>query len=343
MRKRVTLKDIAREAGVHVSTVSRALDPGSKTSLTDDVEKKIRKIATRLGYRPNRIAAGLRTNRSMSIGLIIPDITNTLFPPLVRGVESVLEPAGYTTILVNTDNNLDRERRQIEVLREHGVDGIISGAAELKDPGLAEAAAQGLPVVTVNRRLEKSPVPYVINDESDGFRMLVEHLVHLGHQHLAYISGPLELSTGVGRYRALKENCAILNLKLDDDVIEVASRYDEAEGQRCAKALLARKPQTTAILCANDRLAIGAYAGLGELNLRVPKDVSVTGFNDNPMLGLIPPGLTTIRVEQFEAGRACAEILLTAIRGDRQGSVGTVLPVEMIVRQSTAPPRPTAE
>src|SRR5262245_19708085 len=106
LRKRVTLKDIAHEAGVHVSTVSRALDPSSKTSLTDDVEKKVRKIAMRLGYRPNRIAAGLRTNRSMSVGIIIPDITNTLFPPLVRGVESVLEPLGYTSIVVNTDNNV---------------------------------------------------------------------------------------------------------------------------------------------------------------------------------------------------------------------------------------------
>lgn len=336
MKSNVTLKHIAKAAGVHVSTVSRALDPNSKTPLTNEVTERIKQIAADLGYRPNRLAAGLRTRRTMSVGVMIPDVTNTLFPPLIRGIESVLEPLGYTSILVNSDEDLERERRQIEVLREHGVDGIISGAAHRDDPALATVARQGLPVVTMNRKLDNSEVPYVINDEDAGFKMLVNHLASLGHSRLGYISGPLDLSTGIARLEAFKRNCTALGIRLDDADIVVAKRYDESEGRDCAKKLLSRSLGITALVCANDRLAIGAYEGLRDLGIKVPQDISVTGFNDNPMLELIPPKLTTVRIQQFKAGAACATMLLKVIAGEVAGPVGTILPVELVVRESTA-------
>lgn len=338
MKNRVTLKDIAREAGVHVSTVSRALDPNSKTALTDEVASRIRKVARDLGYRPNKLAAGLRTNRSMSIGVMIPDITNTLFPPIVRGIESVLEPLGYTTILVNTDNIAEREHRLTEVLRERGVDGIISVAALRDDPGIADIIQQGTPVVTLNRKLDCSPVPYVVNDEDHGIRLVLDHLSALGHKTIGHVAGPAELSTGELRARAYTSECIRLGLPESAELIAEARFYDEDEGRRCAIDLLTAHPGITALLCANDRLAIGAYEGIRSLGKQVPDDVSVTGFNDIPMLELIPPKLTTIRVQQFEAGRTGAEMLLSAIRGSKTGAIGTVLPVELVVRESTAKP-----
>lgn len=339
MTNRVTLKDIARKSGVHVSTVSRALDPKSKTSLTNDVTTRVRKIAKELGYRPNKLAAGLRTNRSMSIGVMIPDITNSVFPPIVRGIEAVLEPLGYATIIVNTDNLPDRELRLTEVLREHGVDGIISVAALRNDPGLSDIVRQGTPVITLNRKLDRSPVPYVINEEPAGIRMIIQHLFDLGHRHIAHIAGPKELSTGRTRALAFVESCESLGLIDSSRTVELAKSYDEAEGERCAKKLMKETPSITAIVGANDRLAIGAYSGLEAIDLKVPFDVSVTGFNDMPMLDLVRPKLTTIRVLQYEAGRAGAEMLLKAIRGEAAGAIGTVLPVELKVRDSTTAPR----
>lgn len=339
MTPRVTLKDIARKAGVHVSTVSRALDPNSKTSLSDDVATRVRTAAKELGYRPNRIAAGLRTNRSMSIGVMIPDITNTMFPPIVRGIESVLEPLGYATIVVNTDNLPEREQRLTEVLREHGVDGIISVAALRNDPGLSEIVKQGTPVITLNRKLDRSPIPYVINDEALGIHLILDHLFELGHRRIGHVAGPGDLSTGKGRLLAYREGCEKLGLTKSAELVATASSYDEAEGERCAIKLMQETPAITALVCANDRLAIGAYSGLREIGFKVPDDVSVTGFNDMPMLDLVRPGLTTIRVEQYEAGRAGAELLLKAIRGESPGAVGTILPVGLKIRESTSAPR----
>ena len=337
-KRRVTLKDVAQAAGVHVSTVSRALDPNSTTPLTDEVAARVKKAANDLGYRPNRIAAGLRTNRSMSIGVMIPDITNTIFPPIVRGIESVLEPCGYATILCNTDNQTSREQRLIEVLRQHGVDGIISVAAHRDDPGIAEIVNQGIPFVTLNRRLDRSPVPYVINDEEVGIHLILKHLIELGHARIGHVAGPDELSTGQARSRAFVSGCIAQGFEDSAELVITATRYDEEEGKRCAAELLSAHPEVTALVCANDRLAIGAYSGIRALGRKIPDDVSVTGFNDSPMLELIPPRLTTIRVQQYEAGRTGAEMLLAAIRGEKQGPIGTILPVELIVRESTARP-----
>lgn len=339
LKKRVTLKDVAQAAGVHVSTASRALDPNSKTSLTDTVSEKIKRIANELGYRPNRIAAGLRTNRTMSIGVMIPDITNTIFPPIVRGIESVLEPEGYASIVVNTDNIASREERLMEVLRERGVDGIISAAAHRDDPGLSELVKQGVPFVTINRRVDQPTVPYVAHDEQVGLMLVLRHLFNLGHVHIGHIAGPSDLSTGQERLHAYISGCKSLGLDESATTIKKVDRYTEEEGHRCAVDLMTDYPETTAIVCANDRLAIGAYTGIASMGLNVPADVSVTGFNDSPILEMIPPRMTTIRIQQFEAGRKSAQILLNAIRGENREESGTVLPVKLIVRDSTTAPR----
>lgn len=339
MSKRVTLKDVATAAGVHISTVSRALDPKSKTSLSDEVADRVRRVARDLGYRPNRMAAGLRTSRSMTVGVMIPDITNTIFPPIVRGIEAVLEPEGYASIVVNTDNLPDREIRLMEVLRERGVDGIISGAAHLDDPGVAEAAAQGVPVVTLNRCLQHSLVSYVIHDEEHGVRAVLTHLTGLGHRNVAHIAGPMDLSTGQARAQAYRASCRALGIPEREGALVVAARYDEDEGRRCTIELLKTHPEVTALVCANDRLAIGAYAGCAALGRSVPGDISITGFNDSPMLRYVRPSLTTVRVQQFEAGQAGARLLLSIMEGNASGPIGTVLPVELMIRDSTAAPR----
>lgn len=335
---RVTLKDVAKVAGVHTSTVSRALDPNSRVPLTDEVSARIRKAAKDLGYQPNRIASGLRTNRSLSIGVLISDITNSMFPPIIRGIESVFEPLGYASILYNTDNRVDREKRLLESLWQHGVDGIICATAHREDRGITRTIDRGIPVVTLNRRLDHSPVPYVVNDEEGGINLALRHLFQLGHRRIGHISGPDEVSTGIIRSRAFTSGCMALGLHGSNGMIATAHRYEQDEGKRCATELLTAHPDITALVCANDQLAIGAYSGLGSIGRSVPGDISVTGFNDIPFLNLIPPRLTTVRIRQFEAGCTAAEFLLDMIRGERQEPVGTILPVELMVRDSTAAP-----
>jgi len=339
VKKPVTLKDIARITGVHVSTVSRALDLNGRSALTEDVVQRVRETAQRMGYRPNRLAAGLRTSRTMTVGIIIPDITNAIFPLIVRGVESVLEPLGYASIIVNTDNLVEREARLLDVLRERGVDGIVHAAVLRDDPRIAEVMAEGTPVVTVNRRMDGAGIPAVVNDEEHGISLLMRHLHESGHRRIAHIAGPEAFSTGQARLRAFEGMVAELGLEAPAGTTIQAHRFDEAEGARCTEELLAGGWPFTAILCANDRLALGAIRALQARGLRCPEDVSVTGFNDMPLLDLIPPGLTTVRIAQFKVGQAAAHLMVRMMSGQADGvEPETVMPVELIRRGTVAPP-----
>lgn len=340
MNRRVTLKDIARAAGVHASTASRALDPNRETPISDDVVERVKRVAEQLGYRPNRVAYSLRTQKTMTIGVMIPDITNTIFPPIVRGIESIMEPAGYASIIVNTDGQTERERRLAEILRERGVDGMIHTAALLDDPAIVEAARDGLPIVTLNRKIDDAFIPSVINDEAGGIRAAFELLLGLGHQHIAHLAGPSGLSTGQLRREAFEALSLAAGLAQGALPVVEAVRFDEAEGRRRAREILESYPETTAILCANDLLAIGALEHLRSIGLECPRDVSLTGFNDMPFIDRIPPGLTTLRIQKFEAGRVAAEHLLSMMCGGTDGvPLETVLPVELVQRGSVAPPR----
>lgn len=336
MPRKTTLKDIANATGVHVSTVSRALNPNLSKSLTAEVVERVRAAANEMGYRPNRLASGLRTNRTMSIGIMLPDITNTLFPPIVRGAETVLEARGYTSIIVNTDGDADRAARMLGVLLERGVDGIIDAAVERHDP-LMEDAIKSLPVVTANRRVEQPSLPSATNDDAAGVASIVNHLVDMGHRQIAHIAGPQELSTGKTRLNAFLHAAKARGLNIPQSAIQYAVRFEEEEGRRCTKALLDSGAAFTAIACANDGIAIGAIDAMRSAGLSCPDDISVTGFNDMPFLDRIPPALTTVRVQQFEVGRVAAKLLLELIDAPDTPTKNEVLPVELIKRDSVAP------
>ncbi|SFA70509.1 transcriptional regulator, LacI family [Poseidonocella pacifica] len=340
MNKRATLKDIARETGVHVSTVSRALDPKRDTPLSEDVVVRVRDAAERLGYRPNRIASSLRTRKTMTIGVVIPDITNPIFPPIVRGIESVMEPRGYASIIVNTDSQRGRDKRLIEILLDRGVDGIIHTAVLLEDPTIVKVARSGLPVITLNRKIEGTGIPYLINDEEDGIRKVFSLLYNHGHRRIAHLAGPLELSTGQLRLDAFRKAATDMGLDSGALAIAEAEQFDEQGGREATAKILAQDPHTTAILCANDRLALGAIDHCAAVGLACPDDISVTGFNDMPFLDMIPPRLTTVRIQQFEAGAAAAGLLVKMLSGQGGDVPGeTILPVQLMERDSVSAPR----
>jgi len=339
----VTLKDIARETGYHVSTVSRALDPRTRATPSDQVVAQIKEAAKRMGYRPNRLAAGLRTKRTKTVGVVIPDISNPLFPPIVRGIEKVLEPLGYVSIIVNTDGRRCREQEMVRVLLEHGVDGIIHAAVERDDPILDEVSRAGVPLVTVNRALEDSSVPGVVNDDADGISKMMAHLISHGHTDIAHIAGPEQLSTGVTRLAAFRAAALEHRLDVPEYHIAQSTALNEENGRRCAQALLSLARPPTAIIAANDRLALGAFEAIRQMGLSCPEDVSVTGFNDYWFLKLIPPGLTTVRVDKRAAGRHSAELLMRLLNDpDKMTETLIVLPVEPVFRGSVAAPKSKA-
>ena len=338
--KRVTLKDVAEAVGVHVSTVSRALDPKTRHLITPEMAEEILRVADKLDYRQNTAAYTLKTRRTRTIGLIVPDIANPVFPPIIRGAEDRLGQSGYVAILANTDGNRKREASITETMRARGIDGLLLASVEREDDAISRLAAEGLPVVTVNRRVDDPAVSSVVHDEEDGMRRILTHLVALGHRHVANIAGPQSLSTGSSRYRAFELHRAALGLDLDEGLVAFARAFNDAEGERCAEEILARGKPFTALVCSNDRLAIGAISALRRRSLACPEDISVTGYNDMPLVDRLFPPLTTIRVQQYDAGFAAADILLEMIETPAEARVPrhVVLPVDLVIRGSTAPP-----
>jgi LacI family transcriptional regulator len=340
-KKRATLKDVAQAVGVHVSTVSRALNPETRRLITPEIAERILEASRGMGYRPNPAAYSLRTNRTRTVGVVVPDITNSIFPPIIRGVEDVLSEHGYATLVVNTDGRFEREASVFEVLSARGVDGLVVASVQREDAAIKAVAAQGTPIVTVNRRTDDPSISSVTNDEAEGVRRMLTHLVGLGHRRIAGIAGNQNLSTGQRRYEALRIHARDLGLEITDESIGFVTRFNETDGERCMEELMTRDLPFTAVLCANDRLAIGAITALRRRGLVCPTDMSVSGFNDMAMVDRIDPPLTTIRIEQYKVGLAAAELLLESMtHPDAPHRPSHILmPVELVVRGSTSPPR----
>src|SRR5215471_17587858 len=268
----VTLKDVAAVAGVHPATASRALNPSTRLLVSEDTAHRILAAADLLGYRPNTVARSLRTRRSHTVGVLIPDLNNPLFPPIVRGIEDRLAADGYVALIGNTDSDDERERLVFELMRARHVDGFVFATARLRSALLAEAARAAIPVVLVNRHAEGYGFPSVTVDNERGIAMSVDHLVSLGHRRIAHIAGPQDISTGLSRYRGFMAAMAAHDLAVDPELVVYATAYSIDEGERCCRALVAADNGCTAVAAANDMLAVGCYGAIEDAGLECPTD-----------------------------------------------------------------------
>ena len=282
----------------------------------------------------------MRTARTRTVGVIVPDITDPAYPPIIRGIEDALATHGYVAILANTDGDARRQERIIETLRARSVDGLILATIARADSAMVRLAGE-LPLVTVVRASDDARIASVVHDEEDGIRRILTHLVSHEHREIAMIAGPQMLSTGFRRLRAFEQQRKALGLARTKPNVAFAGAFNESEGERCAEELLARGQAFTALMCANDRLAVGAIAALRRHGLRCPEDVSVTGYNDMPLADRLLPPLTTVRVQHHKGGFESAELIVELMRERRNASVRhasvrhVVLPVEIVIRGST--------
>jgi LacI family transcriptional regulator, galactose operon repressor len=335
---RPTIKDVASRCGVHPSTVSRALSPAMSHLVADDVAKRIRATAAALGYRPNVTAAGLRTGRSGLIGVLAPDIADPGFPPVLGGVAEALHQAGYATIVVDVGPH-GSPVELVDRLIARGVDGLVLATVSLHDPVIEHCIDAAVPVALVNRTDAGKLLPSVASDDEAGITLAVDHLVALGHRHIGHVAGPQDISTGALRRAGFEGSAARAGFSAQEIAVEAAPAYTREAGHAAAQRLLERKPHLTAIVAANDLLALGVYDTLAERGLSCPKDVSVVGHNDMPYVDMLSPPLTTVRIAQREMGDKAARLLLAQIRDPEARHDHIVLAPQLIVRGSTAPPR----
>jgi LacI family transcriptional regulator len=332
----VTLKDVALQAGVHPATASRALNVETRLLVSEQTANRVLAAAAELGYRPNTVARSLRTRRSHTIGVLIPDLNNPLFPPIVRGLADRLESHGYVALIGNTDGDDARGRRVFEQMRARHVDGYVLATAHLQDPLLDDAARSGEPVVLMNRIAAGDSFPSVTVDNEAGVRLAVDHLHGLGHREIACVAGPQDVSTGLFRYRGFRAAMAEAGLDVPDARIRFARSFTIDEGYRCARQILAAHDGCTAVTAGNDMLAVGCYRALDEAGLSCPGDMSVVGFNDMPFIDMLRPPLTTVRFSHYQVGAQAADLLIDRLSGNTGPAKLIYVAPELVIRGSTA-------
>jgi LacI family transcriptional regulator len=331
----LTIDDIARVAGVHPASVSRALR-GDSTKVSPANRERIVRIAAEMGYRPNAIAASLRTKQTHLVAIVVPDVGNPLFGALVQGLEAELRKRHYLCLMVQPPEEAQARRETIMALATRQISGLLVLAAEGSDPILKVAAECAIPTVLVNRGFGERRFSGVVNDDRESVRLILEHLSALGHTRVAHLSGPSASSTGMARRQAFEELAAAFGIR--KPLVVEATAFTRAAGAKATQELLRRGARPTAIFAANDLIALGALDVLREAGLKVPEQVSLVGHNDMPMVDLIDPPLTTVRVAADQMSRQAAQMLLELL--DEPGSPPSmrVLTPVFVQRRSTAPP-----
>jgi LacI family transcriptional regulator len=315
---RATLRTVAELAGVHVSTVSRVLnDVSGVRSASRTTSERIRRIAQRVGYRPNPHATGLRTSRSQLVGVLVPRLVDIVLATIYEGIEEASANVGYSTFVANSGDDPAAQRQRTEMVLARRVDGMIFGDAYIDGRFMDEVAGRGVPFVLVSRRAGDHPS--VTCDDLLGGKLAAEHLLALGHQRLAVIAGEPYASTGIDRTAGFVTACAAAGVEIPADRI-VSSRFDTEGGREAMARLLAQGEPPTAVFVVNDFAAVGAMGVLRDAGLAVGRDVAVVGFNDVPLAGSLPVGLTTVRSPLHEMGVRAVDLLMRRLAGEEVSS-----------------------
>jgi DNA-binding LacI/PurR family transcriptional regulator len=322
----VTIRDVAREAGVATSTVSRAFTAPQRVN--ERTRRHVLAVADRLDYRPNPLARALPSGRTTTLGLLVPDITNPFFSRVIRGAERQANAAGYTLILTDTEESSDVEDRSIQRLRSV-TDGFVLAASRLSEGGVREIAANNV-VALINRQAEG--VPSVVVDTSDSTHQIVDHLASLGHRSIAYLSGPRASWPNRQRWAALSRAAE----ELDIAATQLGPFSPElAAGAAAADAAI--RQGATAVVAYNALLAIGTLRRFAERGKRVPEDISVVGYDDIFGTDFCSPPLTTVAAPVEDAGRRAIDLLLGQLnaRDGHDYRHNVVLPTYLRIREST--------
>ncbi len=330
----MNIGEIARRANVSTATVSRTLNRSGV--VRPETAHRVWRAAAELNYYPNRHARALVSGRSHLLGLIVSDITNPFFPELIRGFETLATEHQYDVILTSTDYETARMTGCLRRMLERKVDGVAIMTSEMDARLIKELSRRGVPLVFMDVGQVGPRMSHVRIDYAHGVRQTVDHLAGLGHERIAFISGPLDLHSARVRRQAFLDGMRKQKLIADRRLIREGTHTAEG-GQRAMEALLHMARRPTAVVCSNDWTAIGALHAIDGAGLKVPEDVSLAGFDDIPLVSYTSPPLTSVRMSAGDVGTTAFEAIFHLIGGERaKGDVYRV-PTRLIVRSSTAP------
>jgi|SRR5581483_1743310 DNA-binding LacI/PurR family transcriptional regulator len=338
----ITIKDIARAAGVSHTTVSRALR--DHPALSTQTKAQIKALAAKMGYVPSATARGLKTRRTRAVGVIVSQIDDPFWSEVLEGIETILHPAGYSLFVAATHRDPQREKEVVLAMVQRGVDGVILCAPQFSPEQSRWLSMYGMPMVTVNNE-GAGDTPYLVfNDNIYGIRLVTRHLIELGHRRLAFLGNRLGGNTTREREAGLRQEMEASGLAVNESYIQLAPSSTPQGGFVATQSLLSLPEIPTAIACYNDNMAVGVYSALYQAGLHIPQDVSVVGFDDIVVAAYLTPPLTTLRQFKPKLGSDAANMMLRIL--DARSDSGAPLAPErielrgeLVVRASTAPPR----
>ena len=329
--KAASIYDVARESGVSAFTVSAVIN--NKSHVSKKLRERVEAAIQKLNYRPNLLARSLAKQKTHTIGMIVPDIVNPFFPMVVRGAEDAAQKNGYNLLLCNSDDNLEKEERALEVLLSKRVDGILLTKA-VKDfrPSLHQMIKEvNVPIVLVMRTSPKVSQDAVITDDYQGAYEAVCHLARSGRRRIGLMGGPMKVSNGKARWQGFKDALAASGLTCDPELV-IEGDYRIESGYRGGHLLLSHRPD--GIYVANYLMTVGLLKAAEEMGLRCPEDFGLVSFDDYPWLGIFRPRLTTVELPKYQLGYQAAELLLERIAGKRGKGIVRKLQPELRVRES---------
>lgn len=335
MTKRVTIADVAREAGVSMMTVSRAIN--DKGEISPATRQRILAIAKEMDYRPSGLARGLATQRTATVGLVVPDIANPFFSQIARGVEDIAYAHGYNVFLLNSVEDVDRERAALDSLWEKQVDGLLLCSSRLDQKTLVERLQQFRYVVLVNRLLQTAVdgVCTINVDDTAGARQAVDYLLNAGHETIAFLAGPRQSLSSQQRLSGYQQSLQAYGRPLRQELI-LHCEPDTEGGYNAALSLLTAHPDVTAVYAFNDLIATGTLKACQELGRRVPQDLAIIGSDDIPLASLVTPSLTTLRITKRHLGTTAMQTLLHLIQqSEPPPAADQTLHPQLILRNST--------
>jgi LacI family transcriptional regulator, galactose operon repressor len=331
-----TIQDVAKRAGVAPITASRVLNHSGYAS--EETRARVEAAAAALGYVPNSLARGLRSKRTHTLALVMTDITNPFFTLIARGVEDAASNSGYTVIFCNTDESEEEETKYLNILVQKQVDGVLLVPACSNSQSLEFLRSNEIPFVLIDRSVPGTQSDLIRCDSEQGAYNLTRHLIDLGHERIVTITGPREVSTSQDRTSGYQR--AMLEAGLADQIQVYYGSFTQDSGYQLTRDALALDPRPTAIFGGNNFISIGILKALRDASLEVPADMSVVGFDDLPESLIVDPILTVAAQPAYQMGSQATELLLKRIAGQLPESrQEIILPTEVIVRRSSAPPK----
>lgn len=329
--KRVTIQDVAQVAGVSRQTVSRAIN--NLGEISPETRARVLSVAEEMGYRPSSIARGLATQRTCTLGLVVPDVANPFFAEVARGATREAYAQGYSVFLCNTDEEPAREASVLQSLEEKRVDGVLLCSSRLEADALCDVLERYPAVVLFNRRPEVCDIGLVLIDDALGGAMATRHLLTTGHRRVGFLAGPP--ASRSGRLRAAGYRTAMLKAGCaDPDPWVMPCAPSVSGGREAARDLLTAHPTLTGLFCYNDLVAVGALQACGDLGRPVPDAVAIVGFDDIPLAALVTPALTTCRVPRYALGQRAMRLLLDQIEGDAEAPGEYLVEPQLVIRDS---------